>query len=243
MVMRSLALAALIVLAACADRPADGADPTEARGTGVQPANDLPTTAEIVCKADGSTTLLTPEIEVRPDGFGLVVRSELDEPASLNGFGMDVEPGVSEQVVALAPGTIEVACWPFSQHGHGPEPTTTTLMVHDPDELYVSPELECPAGDAHQWSMVIDHAAPVENSNADEAGSRPQDPISAVRGFLTELEPGDELTLAGYPEQERAPVVLIRDGNVVASVGVGTWEDGTYYVAGASGCTGVQTAY
>jgi hypothetical protein len=62
--------------------------------------------------------------------------------ASLNGLGLDVDPGLTQTVSTTPPGTIGVACWPFSQHGPGSEPPTQRLEVLDPDGIYVSPYLE-----------------------------------------------------------------------------------------------------
>jgi hypothetical protein len=53
----------------------------------------LPDVARIACEADGATSVLTPEVLAQQrDGVHLVVDSQLDEGASLNGLGLDVDP-------------------------------------------------------------------------------------------------------------------------------------------------------
>jgi hypothetical protein len=192
---------------------------------------DATSTVRIVCEADGSTTLLTPQVYVRPDGFTLRVRSDLNEPASINGLGMDVEPGLKETLMTTPPGALEVACWPFSEHNSLQEPPTHTLTIVDPEGLYVSAELECPPGDA-AWREAIDYASPVKGSYAS--------PIDAAAAHLRSLQPTDELMQAGYPEQQSAPVIVVRDGDVVASVGVALGSTRKWYVEGAHGCSSVQ---
>lgn len=79
-IMRTSAfLVTALLLAACADaRPAARTEDSEA----------TPTVARIICEADGSTSVLTPEVLAQRDGVRLVVDSRLDEPASLiGGFG------------------------------------------------------------------------------------------------------------------------------------------------------------
>lgn len=209
--------------AACANEPSQGV-PTGSSAT---------STVRIVCEADGSTTLLTPEVQVRPDGFTLRVRSDLNEPASISGLGMDVDPGVTESVMKHPPGRLGVACWPYSEHESLQEPPTRTLTISDPEGLYVSAELECPAGDDGQWGEVLDYASPIRGSYAS--------PIHAAAAHLDSgLRPSDELRKAGYPEQQSGPVIMVRDGDVVASVVVALANSGKWYVAGANGCSSVR---
>jgi hypothetical protein len=159
------------------------------------------------------------------------VRSDLNEPASINGLGMDVDPGVTESVTTTPPGRLAVACWPFSEHG-SQEPPTQMLTISDPEGLYVSSELECPPGDEGMWGEVLDYASPVKGSYAS--------PIDAAATHLRSLEPTDELRQAGYPEQQSTPVIVVRDGDVVASVSVALANTGKWYVMGANGCSSVR---
>ena len=98
--LASVLFAGSMMLAACADPPGTR-DPAPASS-----ADDVPLVAEIVCEADGSTTVSTPEVLVQPDGVHVRVLSRLDEPARSSTFAMDVEPGETDRVVGqhLPPG-------------------------------------------------------------------------------------------------------------------------------------------
>jgi hypothetical protein len=209
-----------LLAVACANEPSQAA-PTDSSAT---------STVRIVCEANGSTTLLTPKVQVRRDGFTLHVRSDLDEPASINGLGMDVDPGASESGLTRPPGRLEVACWPFSEHT-SPEPHTHTLTISDPERLYMSAELECPPGDDRQWAEILEVQSPEGSYRS---------PIDAAAAHLDGLQTTDDLRKAGYPEQQSGPVIVVREGAVVASVIVALAKDGTWYVAGANGCSSVQ---
>jgi len=192
-----------------------------------------PTVARIVCQADGSTSVLTPEVLAQPDGVHLVVESRLDEPASLiGGFGFDVDPGVSEWTLQTGPGDLAVACWPFSDHGSGEEPDTLPLQVLDPDGLYIAPaELECSNG--MQWTTIMDFI--------DMTTGISDDPVDAVRQSLRGLQAGDVVSLhrSGYPEadtQGHGTVVVSRDGRAVALIGLSLADDGRWLLNGGQGC-------
>ena len=178
-----------------------------------------------MCEADGSTTLASSEVLARSDGVHLRVESLLDEPASLNGFGLDVDPGVSTRVVGGAPGELEVACWPFSRHG-GKEPATTPLTVVDPTGTYVSAEVEC--GDGMASSMIGDLAgAPFDDGPP---------PLDEVHAAIHGLREDDVLAYAGYPD-DPGSVVVLRDGKVVASFGlVKMKQDSDWIAAGYTKC-------
>ena len=211
------------------------AKPASVPTSGTEPVGTAPTVAELTCEADGTTSLANPEVLVRPDGVHIEVQNRLDEPASLNGLGMDVDPGHSEWTLSIPPGEHDIACWPFSDHGSGVEPTTTTLRVLDPGGLYVSPEFDCPEG---EWSLIIDFAAPSETDVADPDEAI-LDPIQAARHLVTKAEPGDELVPAGYPEQDRSGTILVlRDGAPIVAVSVSRADDAGWYATGADGCQG-----
>lgn len=213
-------LSLLIVLAACAD-----ARPGEPR----EEPSPVPDVVRIVCEADGSTSLSTPSVEVRPDGLHMVIENRLAEPASINGFGFDADPGESEWVHGTPPGDHRVACWPFSQHPGGEAPVTHALRVLDPEGLYVpAPELECEA-----WSAHGDFVSPT-TGGAD-------DPVEAARVSLSGLEVRDQLAVwrSGYPEaqaEDQATVVVSREGRIIAVVGAFLADDGRWFAPNASGC-------
>ena len=167
----------------------------------------------------------------RPDGVHVRVVSDLDEPASVNGLGMDVEQGASDWVLGLAQGPTNVACWPFSKHG-GEEPPTTRLLVHDPRALWVSGELDCQGGEA--WSQIADFAhAPRDDEPT----------LEEARGAIEGLRDDDELRFAGYPE-DPGSVLVIRHGCVVGSFGLVRFrDDGAWGVAGATACADAGFRY
>jgi hypothetical protein len=201
-------------------------------GTSDEAAQPLPSTLEITCEADGSTTVATPQIAVRSNGFGLKVRSDLEEPASLNGLGMDVDPGTTEIVTTTPPGRLDVACWPFSEHASRVEPPTVPVDVLDPDGLYVSSELECENGMG--WGESIEYQ--------DTTNGQYDDRIAAAETYVTNEELTDVFVVAGYPDQaDGGPVILLRDDRVIASIGIGRADDGRWYVGGATGCDGIST--
>ena len=177
--------------------------------------------AEIVCRADGSTNVLTPTVRARPDGVHVFVRSQLDEPASVNGIGVDVSPGRWSDVLSIEPGTIDVACWAFSQHGKE-EPATTPLEVVDPEGMYVDPELACSGGMIR--GTISDFIAPA-----------PKDaliPLDEARRQIGGLASDDEVIHGGYPEEATPQVLVVRDEAVIASISFGL--SGTDWVHMAS---------
>ena len=137
------------------------------------------------------------------------------EPASLNGLGNDVDPGSADIVAGTPPGSVEVACWPFSGHG-GPEPTTLPLQILDPNSYYLSPEPECEGGMA--WDQINDFAG---------AKGIPGNPVEIARDRVRGSEPEDEFVTVGYAQQ---------DGATVAVASFMRADDGGWLLAGGSGC-------
>jgi hypothetical protein len=185
--------------------------------------------AEIVCEADGSTTVLTPTVVVQPDGIHVRVVSHLDEPAEIIGLGHDVDPGETRWVSHAPPGTAETACNPFSQHGSGEVPTTKPIEIVDPDGLYLEGGLEC-GFLSSEWGMTGDFAeAPLEEGVV---------PLSEARASIDGVEPQDEVRYAGYPSSRDRNVVVVRDGDVIASFEFVTFDGEEWVAASASGCDG-----
>lgn len=190
--------------------------------------------ARIVCEADGSTSAPTPEVVPLRDGVHVVVDNRLDESASLNGLGFDVEPGMSEWTLQIGPGDHALACWRFSDHGGGDEPDTVSLRILDPEGLYVAPfELECPSDE--QWSEISDVARPTSGIA--------HDPVEAVRRSSTDLEPGDVVSehRSGYPQAdvEGTTVTRSRDGRVVAIFSLSLAGDDRWLINGGRGCANI----
>ena len=207
-----------LLLVACADPPRA----SEPSGDG---AAELPSVALIECLADGSTSVRTPRVLVQRDGVHVRVVSHLDEPASINGWGFDVDQGESRQISPAAPGTVETACWPFSQHDSGREPPTHPVQVLDPDGAYFDGEVQC-SGQAMSW--VADYFTAPDR----DAG---RIPLEVARVSLRGLEADDEVRYAGYTSADNPPVVVVRDSAVVASIGFARF-DGDWSSPGGTIC-------
>ena len=205
---------ALLLMSGCGNSPSPKGDDSTA----------TPARAEIVCRADGTTDVLTPAVRAQPDGVHVLVRSHLDEPASVNGIGVDVSPGRWSDVLSIEPGIIDVACWPFSQHGPK-EPPTTPLDVVDPEGMYVDLELDCGGG------MIL-------GAISEFISPAPTDaliPLDEARRQIKGLSSTDEVTYGGYPEQRTRPVFVVRDDAVIASISFGLSGDDWVHM-GSSVC-------
>lgn len=188
--------------------------------------DSAPGLAEIVCRRDGSTELLTPSVDARADGVHVRVENQSGEDVSMNGLGGDFRQGVSEAALSVPPGRVEVACWPYSRHG-GPEPSTTPLEVTDSQSHWVRFELECPQDDL------------IGSSISDYAGGstgKKGDPVDIVRQAVKGLASSDVLERARYPEQANPVVRIIREGDMVGVAGLTLTEEGGYLLESFSSC-------
>ena len=59
--------------------------------------------------------------------------NEIDEPVSV--AGLDADPGATNYVFTGGPGTMELMCWPFSDHSTGVEPNRLRLQIVDPPRV------------------------------------------------------------------------------------------------------------
>jgi hypothetical protein len=188
---------------------------------------DVPEVAEIVCEADGSTTVETPQVLVQGDGVHVHVVSRLDEPASVGGFAMDVGPGETAFVSTVAPGEVDAGCYPYSEHEPGgAEPENAPVEVLDPEGLFVGGEVEC-SGEAS--GLIADFFRPSLN-----AGSVPLD---VARASIGGIQPGDEVIHLGYPEQGERHVAVRRDGAIVATFNFVTFDAEKWQVASNHICS------
>ena len=211
------AFAGSVLLMGCAESVAG----PEGEGT--------PDVVEVVCEADGSTTVLTPKVMVQRDGIHVHLVSHLDEPAEIIDLGNDVEPGETRWVSQAPPGMVETACNPFSQHGSSGAPPTTPVEILDPDGLYLDGELDC-GFLGGSWSMVGDFAeAPREGVVV---------PLDQATAAIRGLEDADEVRYSGYPASGDRQVVVVRDGAIVASFEFVTFDGKEWVAAGATGCSG-----
>jgi hypothetical protein len=212
----AIAVPLCLLLAGCADPlpPAQEGPPNSV-------SIDFPDVAEIVCEADGSTTVRTPQVLVQPDGVHLRVVSRLDEPASVGAFRVDVEPGETAFVSTVAPGEVDAACYPYGEHGPGgAESEKAPVEVLDPDRVFVDGEVEC-SGEAS--SMIADFF------------KRPLDagpvPLDVARSMIKGLLSGDEVLHLGYPEQGARQVAVRRDGTIVATFDFITFDGEEWHIA------------
>lgn len=216
-----------LVLGACAD----GSGAPEALDGHWTPAPDIATRTVITCGADGSTALSAETIQPNPDGIHLRVVNEYDEPVSVEGF--DAEPGVTNWVFSKGPGTMELMCWPFSEHGSGEEPPRTSLEIVDPLGLYVDGSLPC-EDDIHSSTTVDYFKEPVDEGPP---------PLDVAREVIDGLRADDILRVDGYPEQVGGSVIVIRDDAIVARYGISRFKGKPWSVTSGSACLGTGLQY
>ena len=215
-------MASALLLIACAD------DPQVLSGSPGpwSPADGIPTQVELVCGADGSMSLSSETVQAQPDGVHLDVVNQFDETVSVEGF--DANPGRSTWVFINGPGTMRLMCWPFSQHTSGQEPPRVSLQIVDPQELYFDGSVGCepePSTTGDYAEEPVDHGPP---------------PMEVAREVIDGLRPDDVLRLAGYPEQDRAGYVVIREGEVVAAYGIVRFAGRPWTIWSGTACVGTD---
>jgi hypothetical protein len=185
--------------------------------TTAAPAIHLPDVVEIRCTADG-TELAAARVRPGPAGVRVRVRNETGAQAltfrgAVGGFGVTAAPGTTEQVVTMAPGRFDVACYDPGDPAQDPPSSpgylkrVVSLEVVDHDGLWRSDEPECRGG-----GMVG-----VAASWAADAGV-PWDRLLTDLRTQLHLLPTDELRPAGYPDQAAAALVVVRDGRIVVAI-------------------------
>jgi hypothetical protein len=203
----------------------------------VDGGGDVPSTLEVICHQDGTTTLSEDAVVVKRDGVHFSVDNRAGEGASMIGLVNDVPEGKSDNVSVVGPGSIRVACWPFSRHSGNRKdtPKGDPVEILDPQEVWVDPELECPAENDLAESAILDF---VDTSNSDY-----RDPVAATEAFFKNLESDDVVELAGYPDAEPPSTRVVRDGDVVANVSFLHADDGGVLVEGYGSCaaSGLKT--
>jgi hypothetical protein len=215
-------VASLIVIGACADGPAPPEEgPPDVAGT------PFPEVAELVCEADETTRILTPSVVVQADGLHVHVDVLLGEPAQIDGVWPHprIRPGERDFVSSMPPGSYEIACWPVSKLDSASfEPTRRRIEILDPDDIYVTQELECLPGDETAgWTVDFD-----------EHGPDVEPPITAEQAgtALRRLEPGDRVTHVGYPDRPDDHIAVVRDGRTIAAMLFFHGQDGIESYAG-----------
>lgn len=216
--LAGVAVASLV--AACAAGPTS-AHRVEDPGS---PAAGVPTSLQLNCRSDGSIELSSERVQARPDGVHLTVVNGSGEPVSVGGF--DADPGTSTWTLTDGPGMMGLNCWPFSQHSSGQEPDEQQVEIVDPTGMFFDGQITCAKA----------------MSGHGDFGEAPQDegppPLDVARDIIVGLRPDDVVRLAGYPEQDNASVIVIRDGEVIASYGFVRFAGRSWSIAGGTVCSG-----
>lgn len=140
--------------------------------------------------------------------------------------GFDASPGITDWVFPRGPGTMELMCWPFSQHGSGTEPTRVPLQIVDPLGMYVDGALPCEINESVTVEWV---EAPIDEGP----------PSLDVAGEIIEgIRADDVLRVDGYPEKEGGAVIVVRDGEIVGRYGIVRFKDKPWTVMSGSACEG-----
>ena len=220
----ALALAGCGAAAEQPDDPAAGAAPPP-------PPASVPTTAVVVCGPDGASAE-TPEVAASRDGVHVEIRNDsgseqvvhVQTGDSAQGEGFAV--GTHARVWTIPPGPAKVTCADAADEA--PEPTEATVEVVGPEGIWVSTALNCD-GDVSASTLDYFAGAPGLQGEPTE--------VVAASGEV-DVAAGDVVELAGYPEDLDAPTVrVVRDGRVVAAVGLLPAEDDGWLVSTVTVCT------
>jgi hypothetical protein len=190
---------------------------------------------EVRCTPDGpivSTALVRPG----PAGVPLHVVNDAGKPlyVTLQWEGGGRGDLVSEErdtVETLPPGRVGIACYDPEDPAQDPPSSPGYLErvgefeIVDVDGVWVSDALQC----------LDDQQANASASFAEDAGQPREELPDALRTWL-KLRPTDEIRSAGYPEQADAPLVVVRDGRVVARGSIAELENG-WVVDSVDACT------
>ncbi len=207
------------LMGGCADDPSPRAGPADPW----TPAPGTPTHAELTCAEDGSVTLSSETVQPRPDGVHLRVVNRFDETVSVAGF--DADPGTTKWVFTQGPGTMELMCWPFSQHTSGDEPPRFPLEIVDPAGLFFDGAVDCEIEmhtTADYVEEPVDHGPP---------------PLRLARELISGLLPDDVLRVPGYPEQDGGSIVVIRNDDVIASYAIVRFKTEQWSISAGRACS------
>lgn len=200
-----------LVLAGCGTSAGDGS----AQGNPPVPAasqEQAPDTASIVCEREG-TRLLTPEVRARPDGVHFEISNRLGrntgyavETAQGGGMGDNAPKGEIRHTGDFPPGNVRIGCH-LAPEDADPDYANLTILKGESD--YKPVEIECPSGRSVSSSGGL-YAPGVKGEKVN--------PVDLVRRKLSDqLEEGDVVEAAGYPESRGGRTVRVtRDGRVVA---------------------------
>jgi hypothetical protein len=207
-----------------------------------------PTVAEVVCEHSG-TRVLTPTVQPQQSGVHVHVSNETDAPAYVVGIhGLPdtvVDPGEDLIVAPMPPGRAEVACYaPLNSPGPD-EDEWQHLKVEDPDELWVSPDVDC-AG-APLGSTIIDGFG---------EGGPTGEPADVVREHLVGgIRASDVVEEALYPGSSsitepprayrQATVRIVRAGRVIATAQIVAGDGEHWHLGSLDACdeSGIRPSF
>jgi hypothetical protein len=192
--------------------------PVEIQMDAAPASSDEPAPAAIIeCSGPGveGTNVLTPVVAAQADGVHVEIRNTSDANLGISFAtrGDNADVGTTELVLDSPPGGERAVCTGDTDEWVGEVP----FEIVDPEGYWVSTELE---GEACSVGNL-------------DYGGEPQgfaDPVEAARDALgSRIQPGDELSLAGYPEATVEKVVVLhRDGVPVISVAMFEGSRGWY---------------
>ncbi len=176
----------------------------------------LPDVMEVRCTDEG-TTVSTPAVKPGPAGVRVRIANDTGKPiyvtveSANGGRGDQVAEQGRDTVEPLPPGPVSIACYDPNDPAQDPPSSPGYLErvehfeVVDEDGLWITDRPECPDG----------QMAGASASFGEDAGQPREELPDMLRTWL-KLLPTDEVRSAGYPEQPNAPLVVVRDGRVVA---------------------------
>ncbi len=228
MLSRLAATCAIMVsVAGCANVLGPGAGtPTSARPADTssavteEPAADV---AHVVCEKD-AVRLDDPVVRAHSDGVHLLIENpgaawgvDLHHESWAHGTaeGFELNDEATPDTSAIGPSKVIVACLPTSRSSYfDPGVPTATLVIVDPDGLYVPWDLACGVGEQIRTKM---------------SASKDEDPADVFRR-VPGVRASDELRKPLYPGSPLhwPTVIVFRDGQAVGRIGapvIGTeWE-------------------
>lgn len=219
--MRAIRASVLIAIsAACASAPASPPMPAG----GWSPEARIPCALELTCGAEGTIGLSSEIVQARPHGVHLRVTNQLEEPVNVGRF--DASPGTSTWTWTSAPGDLAPECRSFSQHSTGRRPPEAHGKVVDPLGMYPDGRVAC--ADA-MFAHGDPGEPPVENRSP---------PLDTARAKIIGLRPDDVVTHAGYPERDKASVIVIPNGQNIASYAFVRFSVKPWSIGAGTVCSG-----
>jgi hypothetical protein len=188
------ALWALFFIAGCGT-------PTDPAGTD-DPTPEVPEVAQVECTKHG-IEILTPEVRPQSDGVHVHIENTSGGDASFF-FELGGRDASGTQILPIPPGEEEIGC--VLELEDAGKAKKDVLKVVDPEGLYVSDQADCPGGSVGGEGGYLPQGARGEKG----------DPVEMTRRqFADDLQPGDEVRHAGYPDAEEPSVAIVRGDRTV----------------------------